>query len=161
MSFTSLGLFHRKNSLARVSTKWKTDAKIGWFLNHLQLHWKVHTACLVTLDLYISPTQPNSISVFYYFLNLKADHLKGKLHYSILVKPLILWWTKHVSQACSKFSKLKFWITFLIYNELPSTHRIWKGTMIVKRVLSWSQVSLLYANYFRKVKSVFKNCAAC
>jgi len=30
MSFTSLDLFRRKNSLARVSTKWKTDAEISW-----------------------------------------------------------------------------------------------------------------------------------
>lgn len=30
MTFTSLGLLHKKNSLAKKSTKWKTDAKIGW-----------------------------------------------------------------------------------------------------------------------------------
>lgn len=29
-TFTSWGLLHEKNSLAKISTKWKTDAETGW-----------------------------------------------------------------------------------------------------------------------------------
>lgn len=79
MIFTSLGLLHRKNTFAKISTKWKTDAATGWSILQISLAplrcveplWSA--VCLVTH--WLSVSVPHS-QLHQYLLSLVKSESK-------------------------------------------------------------------------------------
>lgn len=164
MSFTSLGLLHRKNSLARISTKWKTDAKISWSVPQPSTAplEGVHSLPCKTGFLFQSHTaklQQDLLSFFKSESKSIIFEAKQTVSYvSHAANPLV---TETSFSSLLITFQTEALNSFPHFKWAPLHTRIQCGSVIVRGFLSRSQISLLYADYFRKVKSVFKGSTAC